>query len=299
MAPHNCSTDGCRGLKFDGANVKCGRCLGVTFIECIAGKTEVNELIIAISKVTTSTPVGNTNRMHIKIKKIFDDSSLFGYTCAKCKSAGTFSEILEREKMAIKTDYDTKMMFQQRRENDIATELQTQRSAVTSLQAELNRIQQEKLNSSHLNQRVTDHNANLLTENNILGQQVNELNARVAELTNQLSQRHNGSDVDMHDASEIKDYIRHEMYNMRQEIEARIKLECTEVMKEVAKISSVDNNSAKRKKTLNTEQNDDVFSQNGAASNINAVNTSNLKPPTEDNTDSNKNDKKSVYELHV
>lgn len=76
--PHNCLTNGCKGLKFDGANVKCGRCFGVTFIECIAGKTEVNELIIAISKVTTSTPINNANSVRINLVYIVKSIIRFG-----------------------------------------------------------------------------------------------------------------------------------------------------------------------------------------------------------------------------
>lgn len=282
---HTCIT--CTGTKYDGACLTCQRCLKPFFLECYDSLPEVKEFLSGLNtlpaaKLQLSSTISTTPaKIVIKIKKIFTQQSVFGFTCVKCKNSGSFTEIMSK--------WDTEKQNLNVELNRLRDEL---KNLSESKQIEMNKLYEHMNQMDETNKQYVLNNSELLT-------QLTALKTHQSTLEAQLHKSNDANDANDEDGmqvdSELNDLsakfesmfeslsttVNSQITAMSQEIESRIKLEFSKMQNEIGSCAHKIENSAKRKKTLmNRNENGAINSTVINIDSGNRTDFSNLKPPS-------------------
>lgn len=280
---HDCLTEGCKGSKYDGANVICERCLRPCYIECYAKRKEISELM-KFGRATNIPGTPTIVRIHEKIAAIFGQDSCFGFTCLKCKSNGSFKEVISATKKKLQAEYESNLSQHERDLNDNLNSVQI---ALQASNNQVNTLNDQALNLMIENSRMQQSLASLTKERQDHVCNVNENDIEMNVSTNSVIVEQIN-----HSIKTLMQNVKDELATVTNDIEARVKLECDKIAKHLMKCGE----SPKRKKP-----NENVIKPNDPniveKNNIVMLNLcdDDLKPPPPNE----KVDSREVYEIHI
>lgn len=282
---HDCS--GCRGIKFQGANVTCCRCLRPFYLECLATKKEVQYLISTLNAGApqTTSPISLPN----KVKQLFGHDKMFDFTCPKCKASGSYMDKMDETKRQLTNEFEAIMKAKD-------DEIQAYKTQIEEIQMKLNQC--DAVNVQYATQ------INQLQSDVMLARSANtELEKSNAELLNKVASSAMQMEGINSDSRTIDlDKIMNRFDVLTNDIEARIKLECDRVARTVCELNGKDDqhSNAKRRK-FEEMTGQTLIAPTGHAHQLQIDLTTEgkgittkLKPPKK-----NDDDKRDVYQIHV
>lgn len=286
--PHDCSDSGCKGAKFDGANLTCFRCLKPVFLECIKNKTEVSKLVFAMKSINTfsNKPELTPLRMQTKIAALFNADSVFKFECVKCKIEGTYTEIIDEF-------IQTQEKYKEDKE-DAKREIGILKSKNTELEQACKHLQQKLTEAEQINKERELDNVTIVDERNTEPISEHELKTKLNKMY-----------------EKIKKTTTDSIITMTHDLEARIKMECEKLSKEINLMKEKNNRTKHTEKTTiktiensendkNKKPNDEMSkANNNKNNNIDKRNAvvepdvnAKLKPPK-------LNQNKGLFEIHI
>lgn len=277
---HDCMESACKGIKFDGANLTCGRCLRPFYMECLTKRNEITYLISSLNANSTGTPL----RFASKVKKVFHQESTIEFVCENCKKKGSFIEAAKAMKTEMEQHYNEEVIkkckeIEKKYENEM-TIMRTKYTGLELVNADL---------SQTINETTMKHNEL---------EQINaQLNQKILDMENASTEQMDGVEHNEDPNAQNTQLILNQMHVMTSDIEARVKLECEKVIKSILNDNCQD---LKRKKTMSMMNN--AASGSGLHQNMGKIDLtgdfsripSKLKPPKYAEPT-----EKDVYQIHV
>lgn len=279
---HDCGKSGCKGLKYDGANLTCFRCKKQVFFECIGNNKEVLKLLFAMQSINNFSNRQNTTPLKIqtKLAALFNSESVFKFECVRCKNDGSYIEMVDK--------------YIEEKEHAV-NELEILTAKYIEMEQANNILKQKLNNLEQIQTNIDLENVTTVDVNNTEPINKYELKTKINKLY-----------------EKIKKNTEDNIITMTQDIEARIKMECDKLLNEIAKISEKNNRTKqtdKTTKTMHVTDNDKNKRTNDMQNRINNYNNNNIDIKSTDNRTNTRiklkppkfisNQKKGVFEVHI
>lgn len=183
MHDHSCSELKCQGQKYAACNLNCSRCLSPKYIECVSGRTEIDNLLKCLNIVPDTKTRSNASEHLTKLNQLFFPDSLIEFVCPSCKNSGSFLEVKKEYEDQIK-NYKKKNTDLTKEKNKLEDKIkQTNETQCVECTEFINEIQtlKSEINQLKANDK-SDVCAQLRIENEQLGEKITSLSNELCDL---------------------------------------------------------------------------------------------------------------------
>lgn len=274
---HDCNA--CKGIKYDGANVTCIKCLRPWYLECLASRSEVTELMSHYNKATTGT------RTQTKIRALFGQQSVFCFLCPKCKSEGSVFESIDKTHK----EYSEYIKKSESSFSELLAKFTVESNKVKSLEEQI-LIQKTEKEEYVKENTALIHNIGELEKRNTNRDDENRMDTN--DNDNSLSTQLQGI------YTNLSSQLNEQFGVLAADIEARIILECNKINNTMQFSPTPVNGNSQKRRRQHLNNNNNVISinnKNKENGGIEFNNINGLRPPQNQQIFDNK----SVYEIHV